>query len=376
VSVETRYRGAFLYGGADLPFGARARFASIELIDGRPHQRSFRRAIVEPKGRRMSDKSHAVPVGEASFEDFSEMEKAFQEASWSARYQQTSSGTFDGALQSSSLGPVQITRGHWGQGIRHTGLQPARRHALGFPLSPVSQGGRWLGTPIGPTDVLAQGSRRDFELLTPAGSDLVIFTSDEADLSNRIAALSQRDPEPLVERQGRFRLSRMTATRIRGALKGYFESLTASQSSPDRTAITQPMAEDLIELVLQVVVDACFEPLPTPALRRRVQLVRKAEELARSSESSVIRVSDLCEQLGVSERTLRYVFAELTGMSPAAYLRMQRLNDVRQALAQGHPEQFRVKTVAYEHGFWHLGQFASDYRKLFGERPSETLRAG
>ena len=33
----------------------------------------------------------------------------------------------------------------------------------------------------------------------------------------------------------------------------------------------------------------------------------------------------------------------------------------------------RVSDVVNDWGFWHMGQFAADYRKLFGELPSETL---
>jgi len=33
-----------------------------------------------------------------------------------------------------------------------------------------------------------------------------------------------------------------------------------------------------------------------------------------------------------------------------------------------------VADVANRHGFWHMGQFAKDYRKTFGELPSETLK--
>jgi AraC family ethanolamine operon transcriptional activator len=33
-----------------------------------------------------------------------------------------------------------------------------------------------------------------------------------------------------------------------------------------------------------------------------------------------------------------------------------------------------VQDVAAAWGFWHLSQFATDYRKLFGVRPSETLK--
>ena len=33
----------------------------------------------------------------------------------------------------------------------------------------------------------------------------------------------------------------------------------------------------------------------------------------------------------------------------------------------------RITDVANNWDFWHMGQFAADYRKLFGELPSETL---
>ncbi|MEO1130540.1 MAG: helix-turn-helix domain-containing protein, partial [Planctomycetota bacterium] len=33
----------------------------------------------------------------------------------------------------------------------------------------------------------------------------------------------------------------------------------------------------------------------------------------------------------------------------------------------------RIADVAGAHGFWHMGQFAADYRRMFGERPSETV---
>ena len=37
------------------------------------------------------------------------------------------------------------------------------------------------------------------------------------------------------------------------------------------------------------------------------------------------------------------------------------------------PSTTRVTDVANEWGFWHLGQFAADYRRHFGELPSETF---
>lgn len=316
-----------------------------------------------------------IDVSEAHFDDFAAMETAFHDGGWEARYQQMSAGAFDGYLATTTAGPGQIIFGLWGEVIRHRGLQPKGTQSLAFTLStgePV--GGHFLGTPIGPTDAIFQGGQNELELLSKRNLELGILSVDEAVFSASVAALSQKDPDQLAGRQGLVRLGAREHARIRRELKRYSRNVRASGHSSKPDLALRRMAEDLIELAIRFVVDAHFEPLPAPRLERRVKLVRQAEELVRSNDDSAIRVTDLCAELKVSERTLRYAFAELTEMSPAAYLRTQRLNRVRRILAAADPETTRVNSVAYEHGFWHLGQFAHDYLKHFGERPSETLR--
>jgi AraC family ethanolamine operon transcriptional activator len=81
---------------------------------------------------------------------------------------------------------------------------------------------------------------------------------------------------------------------------------------------------------------------------------------------------DLCRELGVSERTLHYAFQEVRGLSPMAYFRAFRLNGVRQELKTA-PDTATVREIARRWGFWHTGEFAAAYRRLFGELPSQTL---
>lgn len=87
-----------------------------------------------------------------------------------------------------------------------------------------------------------------------------------------------------------------------------------------------------------------------------------------------IYTEELCAELGISAASLGAAFHGTLGISPHRYLKLRRLSMVRSALRAADGAVPLVKTVALDHGFWHLGQFAHDYRMMYGETPSETVR--
>ena len=46
-----------------------------------------------------------------------------------------------------------------------------------------------------------------------------------------------------------------------------------------------------------------------------------------------------------------------------------------QQFAQNGYHRTKVQDIAARWGFWHLGHFVTDYRRMFGELPSQTLQA-
>ena len=111
-----------------------------------------------------------------------------------------------------------------------------------------------------------------------------------------------------------------------------------------------------------------------PATLRHQDIVVRFEGLLEAQPERNLRIAEICAALGVSEKTLRSVSAEHLGMSPTRYLRLRRMYSVHHTLRNGGPDAASVSEVARRYGFCDLGRFAADYRDLFGELPSATLR--
>jgi AraC family ethanolamine operon transcriptional activator len=107
--------------------------------------------------------------------------------------------------------------------------------------------------------------------------------------------------------------------------------------------------------------------------RSRQRIVHAADAYLRAHPARPIYSEELCAALGVSTTSLYQAFRATFSMSPHRYLKLRRMGMVRAALhARGGPWR-SVKAIALSHGFWHLGQFARDYKALYGETPSATL---
>ena len=107
---------------------------------------------------------------------------------------------------------------------------------------------------------------------------------------------------------------------------------------------------------------------------RQLKLVKRADSFMRDRIAAPITLSDLCQELKTSPRSLYYAFSEYLGLPPMQYLKILRLQGVHRALKSAEPQTSKVTDIAGRYGFWHMGQFSTDYRILFGESPSTTLK--
>lgn len=89
---------------------------------------------------------------------------------------------------------------------------------------------------------------------------------------------------------------------------------------------------------------------------------------------SCLALANLALAAGVSERTVRNAFHEQFGVSPTRFMRVWELHAARNKLLQADSKTIRVTDVLTELGIWEWGRFSGDYFRLFGERPSQTLR--
>jgi AraC family ethanolamine operon transcriptional activator len=106
----------------------------------------------------------------------------------------------------------------------------------------------------------------------------------------------------------------------------------------------------------------------------RDQVLARILELSEASTDAAILTVDLCRAVGVAERTLRNIFHEYFGIGPIRFLKVRQLQQIRDALHAADPTQETGTSVAARFGIWDFSLFARNYKRLFGEAPSCTLR--
>jgi AraC-like DNA-binding protein len=139
----------------------------------------------------------------------------------------------------------------------------------------------------------------------------------------------------------------------------------------------EPVCSNLEDLLLSALL-AAQPHSHVEALQQRYDtapfyIVRAEREMRRQLREAST-VAGLASAAGVSERTLHLGFRRFRGTTPMRRLLALRLHEARRLLRNPQPET-TVARIATEFGFHQFGRFAATYREMFGELPSETLRA-
>ncbi len=135
---------------------------------------------------------------------------------------------------------------------------------------------------------------------------------------------------------------------------------------------TQALEQALIEAMFDCMAGEAVQST-SGAWGRQATVLRRFRTALEASLDQPIYLPDLCQTLGVPERTLRSHCHDQLGMSPKRYLLLRRLNLAHRALRAADPSKTSVTEIATNDACWELGRFAVEYRAWCGESPSASL---
>lgn len=289
---------------------------------------------------------------------------------WRQRYEQLGSGRFQGRAWQWVTAQGALLRESTNRHLREQMVPPPEHLVLAVPLA-VLPGSRFAGRPLQRESLMVLGDQDEHSLLSAGELDLIGLCVHR----DLLARLTDPKLEWLAqaERERNLALSPDVAAAIRHLLLALSAQASQAQTvAPDEEA-------DLLGLTLaQTVALAMRDGRSAVAMPRgsaaRLQVLERAIDCMRQHLREDIDVQQLCAVACVSRRSLQYVFEEFLQTTPMSYWRALRLNEARRVLRR--VPGCSITELAYEWGFASASHFSLQYKGLFGESPSQTLKAG
>ncbi|MGR5142577.1 helix-turn-helix domain-containing protein [Photobacterium sp. DNB23_23_1] len=281
---------------------------------------------------------------------------------WQQEYDQLSNGRYMGQIIERRFSHIHVFREDSNRALK----QACR----------VEVGGLWLGisaqqkslhlnhAKVSANHMLLRSGGVDFELITPDAFSIYGMVLDQ----HLLESISEQVEFGLGDID---KLCQIESQEQAIQLKNYLALLLAPKPTRWSSHTHEALLKDFVaeQLTLKPNTNTHLE---SPYRRQKIMGQIK-QYLENIDTSNPITISELCEAVHVSRRTLQYSFEACCGMAPQQFIQRQRLNQVRRVL-QDATDTRAVYEIAFSFGFYHLGQFAKSYKRLFGEKPSETKK--
>ena len=282
-----------------------------------------------------------------------------------------SSGTFDGSVCSLRGSGVRLFVEKMNRAVFQRGDVGSNKLALGIPLE-LSGQAVLCGESSCIDGLHVFSGPSGFEYLSPEN---LLFMGLEITLPD---AGASHDEKVLVrELQNRLQggprvipLAKDRARDLRALLSTMFDGLKTRPGTLKDAKSIGALKRAAAGAVLELLPCGRSEAPAKDEVTTNWRVASQARKLVEDAPDCPMSVVELALRLGVSRRTVQYACQGSLGIKPTSYLRALRLNGARRELRNAHS----VTEAATRWGFWHFGNFARDYRQMFGELPSQTLR--
>jgi AraC family ethanolamine operon transcriptional activator len=281
-------------------------------------------------------------------------------------------GTSQGAML--RVGAVGIASNRITGLVHSRGSVPAGSVSFGIDIA-AQPSRRFGGRPLGADDALLgySGAELDY-LLAPTFCGLSI-TLPAASIELALAQRSGRPPYLSLFRSVRVAHLPRAASPDLWALFGRLgEALHSGRCPVDET--TSPFVEAEVTDAIVTVIErhnASDSDDGRQQWHHRRPIVLRAQEYMEAYAHEPITLGQICAAARASQRTVEYAFRDIYGVSAKKFLKLLRLNEVKRQLRAAHDDRPSIADIAHQAGFWHMGHFTADYRRLFGETATQTL---
>jgi AraC family ethanolamine operon transcriptional activator len=287
-----------------------------------------------------------------------------QSAFWSYEHKQYNRGKFTGEITAFHTSRLQVSCIHRSNGIFIRGGLPPKTTIITYHFTDPGKI-IYRGKAFTDSQVMSLNHTEELEYHSLYPSTALTIAVDTALLNERSISICGV-PFSSLRNQERVTM-----------VPGYYKKQTSTilsflQSCLNQSHLNTEKTEEIIENeILELILSGVQHHEKVGRSPGRLAVAKKAEIYIRRNLKDPATINELCEVVGTTERTLHLGFKERFGMSPGNYMRLMRLNGVFQELRTTKSKN-RVTEVAIDWGFNHLGRFANQYMKMFGELPSET----
>lgn len=296
-------------------------------------------------------------------------EQAQAQEGWTLHYEQMSCGRFEGRVELLQLPGLSLVQESANQAIRQRGNLSGDSYLFAIPASEYQGQAFFSGQSVRQNQLMV-GPDDGLDLCTPSHFKLSGVVIDSHLLQSAWRQTNLHPIENWLKQQRVITIEPQVCAYLQHLQKSAFERV---HSLPNLSTSVLTAVRDEIIMAWIDAMPTCTDSLDLKNSKNRKKVVDRAcEWMLQTSSYPILSMLEVCKHVGVSQRKLTYCFQQVLGMSPMQYQRTARLNCVRTELKTANHSD-RVHDIASRWGFWHMGQFSQDYKRLFGELPSSTL---
>ena len=292
---------------------------------------------------------------------------------WDTDYRQIGAGKFSTSFNLYASTGIRFSEQYCNREMIVSAAPPPEHAALFLPLNPGDKGtlqGQSLG--VGNVALIAPESEVFYR--SPKGLHMMVVTIPVSRLEGAIKAASDDKHGQLTAGTRVLTLADDAISRLSNCINSALEIAEAHTDQAEFNVCLQEMEQDVATILSLALTNPEQPEHGARGRKNRLGCLKRATDFIEANLASPLGLETLSQAAGASPRTLEIAFREVFNITMVQYIKNRRLTAINRLLLDPQYHVASVSSLSRAHGFKQMGHFARDYRSLFGESPSDTLR--